>query len=135
MNLFSTKLNATAANLGLLILRLTAGGLMIHHGYQKLVNIDAMKEKFMNFMGLGVTTSIYLTIFAEFFCAIFLVIGLFTRFAAVALAITMFVALFIAHKGEAMGDGEMAAIYLGMYVAILIMGPARYSVDGLISKK
>lgn len=135
MNLFSTKLTATATNLGLLLLRITAGGLMLHHGYQKLVNADAMKQKFMNFMGLGVSTSVYLAIFAEFFCALLILIGLFTRLASIPLIVTMCVALFMAHNGEMFGDGEMAAIYLGMFLTLLIMGPGRFSVDGLISKK
>lgn len=135
MNLFSTKLTATATNLGLLLLRITAGGLMLHHGYQKFVNADAMKQKFMNFMGLGVSTSVYLAIFAEFFCALLILIGLFTRLASIPLIVTMCVALFMAHNGEMFGDGEMAAIYLGMFLTLLIMGPGRFSVDGLISKK
>ena len=54
----------------------------------------------MNFLGIGSTTSLVLVVFAEFFCAIFLVMGLFTRVTAAILAIVMAVAVFKAHNQE-----------------------------------
>lgn len=135
MRLFSTKLNINATSFALLILRVTFGTLMIaNHGYKKLAGFDTLKHKFMSFMGLSPTLSLSLAIFAEFFCAVLLILGLFTRFAALALAVTMFVAFSIAHKAELFGDGEMAAIYLATFVALFLTGPGRFSIDNLISK-
>ncbi|HVK46231.1 MAG TPA: hypothetical protein VM488_00275, partial [Pseudobacter sp.] len=59
------------------------------------------------------------------------VIGLFTRFAAIPVIIVLCVALFSAHKGLIFGEGEMAALFLGGYLAILIVGPGKISVDGM----
>jgi len=130
----SIKYSAGAFNVALLILRLAAGILMMNHGYQKLVNFAQYKTQFMSFLGLSPTISLSLAIFAEFFCALFLVIGLFTRFACIPLIIAMSVALFKAHNGEVFGDGEHAALYLATYVTILLVGPGRVSVDGMMGK-
>lgn len=130
----STQYNATTYNLGLLILRLSAAGvILMNHGYQKLVNYGTMKDKFMDFMGLGTTVSLSLSLFAEFFCALLLILGLFTRFAALFLVINMGVAFMLAHGGS-FADGELPFLYLAIFVAILLMGPGRISIDRMIGK-
>jgi putative oxidoreductase len=43
----------------------------------------------------------------------------------------MLVALFKAHNLDFMGDGEMATLYLGGFLTILILGPGKISVDGM----
>jgi putative oxidoreductase len=93
-----------------------------------------MQHKFINFMGMGTTASLALVVFAEFFCSMFLILGLFTRFAAIPLIITMCVALFKAHNGEVFGDGQTATLYLTGYIVLLLVGPGRVSVDGMIAK-
>lgn len=132
--LMSTSYSAGAFNFGMLLLRLAVGALMINHGYGKLVHFAEMKSQFMNFLGLGQTFSLVLVVFAEFFCSVFLILGLFTRLSAIPLLITMAVALFKAHKGEVFGEGEMAALYIAAYLTILILGPGKISVDGMTGK-
>lgn len=80
-------------------------------------------------IGIGETASLALAVFGELVCAALLTLGLFTRFALVALVITMLVAVFGAHKGEILGDGEHAFLYLVAYVALLITGPGKFSAD------
>lgn len=121
-------------NLAMLVLRLAAGGLMIPHGYSKLVHYSENKGTFMNFLGMGSTVSYTMLIFAEFFCSIFIVLGLFTRLALVPLIIAMSVALFKAHKGEVFGEGAEAAFFLASYVVLMLCGPGKVSVDGMINK-
>lgn len=130
----STHYSAGAFNFGMLFLRVTAGALLMGHGYDKLVNFAKYKGQFMSFLGLGQTTSLALVVFAEFFCALFIIIGLFTRLAAIPIIVTMCVALFKAHNGQIFGEGEMAMLYLACFVTILLMGPGRVSVDGMIAK-
>lgn len=132
--LTSIHYSAGLFNFGMLILRLTFGVLMIKHGYDKLIHFDEMKLKFFDFLHLGMSTSLCLTIFAELFCALFLVLGLFTRLAVVPLIICMGVALFQVHNTDVFGDGQEATLYLTAYLMILFTGPGRISVDGLISK-
>lgn len=132
--LISTHYSSIAFNLATFVLRVTLGVLMVPHGYTKLVNFTKKQNEFMNFMGLGSTTSLILVIFAEFFCAIFLAMGLFTRLAAGILAFVMAVAVFKAHQGQVFGDGEIGMLYLSGFLSILLIGGGRASLDGLLSK-
>ncbi len=132
--LLSTKYSAGAFSAAMLVLRLGTGLLMMNHGYDKLIHFGSMHNKFMNFMGIGTSLSLALVIFAEFFCSIFLVLGLFTRLATIPLMIVMGVALFKAHNAEVFGKGELPALYLATYFVLLLVGPGRVSVDGMVGK-
>ena len=132
--LLSTKYSAGAFNTAMLLLRLGLGILMMMHGYGKLVHFGDMQHKFMNFMGIGSTMSLALLVFAEFFCSLFLILGLFTRLACIPLIIATCVMVFKAHNGDVFGDGETAALYLTGYIVLLIVGPGKVSVDGMIGK-
>lgn len=132
--ILSTKYSAGAFNFAMLVLRLGLGVLMLSHGYSKLIHFNGMKGSFINFLGLGPTLSLTLDIFAEFFCSIFLILGLFTRLAVIPILIAMSVALVKVHHGELFGAGERATIYLACSITILFCGPGRISVDGMIGK-
>jgi putative oxidoreductase len=132
--ILSTKYSAGAFNFAMLVLRLGLGVLMLSHGYTKLIHFNEWKGSFINFIGLGSTLSLCLDIFAEFFCSIFLILGLFTRLAVIPILIAMSVALFKVHHGHLFADGERAAIYLACTITILFCGPGKISVDGMIGK-
>jgi putative oxidoreductase len=130
--LFSTKYSDNTLSLSLLILRLTLGGLIIPHGYQKLMTFASKSSTFPDFYHIGHSTSMALVIFAEFFCGILVVMGLLTRLACIPLIITMVTAVFFAHNGKIFGDGEHAALYLGGFIVLLFAGPGKASLDRLI---
>ena len=132
--LLSTGYSAYAFNLALLILRVGAGGLMIHHGYDKLINFGQKSSHFMQFLGLSSTFSLALAVFAEFFCSIFVMLGLFTRFACVFLLVSTFVAVSEAHKYDIFGKGELVSLFFVVFLSILIIGPGKISVDGMMNK-
>ena len=132
--LFSTKYSAGAFNTALLILRFVAAGLMIRHGYIKIISFNIEVTKMISLFGISPKICLLLVIFAEFFCSILLIIGLFTRLACIPLVITMAVALFIKHDGHFFGDGQIATIFLACYAAIFLLGPGRISIDSMIGK-
>jgi putative oxidoreductase len=133
--LLSTKHNATSINLGMLLLRVGLSVIMMHHGYNKLVNFGTLQGDFMNFMGIGKTLSLALVVFAEFFCSLFLMIGLFSRLVTVPLIVTMAVAFFKAHDAQLFDKfGQVPALFLMGYVVVLLCGPGKFSVDGLMGK-
>jgi len=132
--LLTTNYSAGAFNMAMLLLRLVAGILMMNHGYGKLAHFTDTAQHMPTFLGINSTIVTALVVFAEFFCSLFLILGLFTRLACIPLIIAMCYALFKAHKGEFFGDGEMAALYLGTYFTLLIVGPGKVSVDGMIGK-
>jgi putative oxidoreductase len=133
--LLSIKYSATAFNISFLVLRLVLGlSMCINHGYGKLVNFSDKKDSFVDFLGIGSTTTLALVVFAEFFCSIFIAIGLFTRFTVIPLIIAMGYAFFVAGSGDLFDKGELAALFLSGYFALLLCGPGRISVDGVINK-
>ena len=130
----SVKYSAGAFNTAMLLLRIVAGGLMLKFGFEKLVGFEAKSATFMNFMGLGSKVSLALVVFAEFFCSILVILGLLTRLACIPLIITMCVALFVALNGDVFGKGQSAVLFLTAYTVLLLVGPGRASVDGMLSK-
>ncbi len=133
--LFSTKSSDTAFTIATLLLRLGAGCLMlVNHGLDKLIHFSDKASRFSDPFQIGSTTSLALIVFAEFFCAAFIVLGLFTRIAAIPLIIGMGVALFYSNKGQFFGDGEYAGLYMVCFLVILLLGPGKLSLDRFIGK-
>lgn len=131
--LLSINYSATAFNISFLLLRLVFGiSLCVNYGYDKLVNFADKKDHFVNLFGIGSTTTLVLVVFAEFFCSIFVAIGLFTRFTVIPIVISMGYAFFVAHNSTLFAKGEVAALYLTGFFVILLCGPGKASVDGLI---
>lgn len=137
MNYFtSIKSNPVINDIVLFVVRIFVGFAMISHGFPKLMKLVGDKEiEFFDFLGLGAQNSLFLAVFAEFICSIFIILGLFTRLAVLFLMITMAVAGLVVHGADAFGDREMSLLYLANYIMIFAFGPGKYSVDGMISKR
>jgi len=115
-----------------LLLRLFFGGMFIYYGYGKLANYNEILPMFGDIIGIGSKLSFNLVIFGEFFCGIFIALGLFTRFAIIPSFITMVVAFFVAHGADAFADKIPAFTYLVLSLPVFILGSGKYSVDALI---
>lgn len=134
--LFTTGTNDWKLDLGILIIRVAVGAFMLTHGYPKLVRLFSGEEiRFADPFSLGPAPSLALAVFAEFFCSIFIVIGLGTRLAAIPLIVTMSVAAFVTHGADPFGRKELALLYLLFYVLLLLIGSRRYSMDRLLFGK
>ena len=88
--------------------------------------------KFPDPLGVSAEVSLGLTVFAEVACAILIVVGLCTRWAAFILAFTMCVAAFVIHGDDPLAKQEKALLFLAMYSSITVLGPGRFSLDHLI---
>lgn len=131
LNLLRLSFVPKSADFGLLVLRLGFGlPMLLLHGWPKIGKFATMAPHFQYF-GLPPEVNLGLVIFAEVVCAGLLVMGLFTRFAALVLTINMSVAFFIAHAAAFTGEkpGEMAYLYLIAYVVNLAAGPGKFSAD------
>lgn len=119
-------------SLGLLILRIGFGATMaIRHGLPKLMGFADQMHTFPDPLGIGSTLSLSLAVSAEFLCAIAVVIGIFTRVAAVPLIITMAVAFFIVHGSDPFGKKETAFLFFLGFSTIFSCGPGAYSADNV----
>lgn len=118
---------------GLLFIRL-ACAFMLLHGWGKLDDFYDGASEWPDPFHVGPVFSKGLTVFAELFCTIFVVIGLFTRFALIPLIICMLVIVLVVHNGDPLGDKESALIYLLMYLSLLVAGPGKYSLDRMLRK-
>jgi len=121
-------------SLAVLVLRLSFGFLMIPHGYDKLQEFLAGNHDFPDPLHVSPLVSHGLTVFAEFFCSILLVLGLFTRPALVILIGCMAIVSFSIHGSDPLGDKEHALLYLFAYLSIFLTGAGKYSIDEKIFK-
>lgn len=131
--LFSIKYSDNGITFATFLLRLALGGLIIPHGYSKLINFASKSSTFSDPFHIGHPTSMALVIFAEFFCGVFILLGLFTRLACIPLIITMAVVVFYIHKGDFF-EAEKPALFLAGYLALVFTGPGKVSMDKLIGK-
>jgi len=120
---------------GKLILRLIGGGFMLTHGIPKLMKLLSGDMAFANPLGIGESASLVLTVFAEFICALLILIGYKSKWASIPLMITMLVAAFIVHGGDPWKKKEMALLYFAIYMGIFFLGSGKYSVENLLKKK
>jgi putative oxidoreductase len=133
--LLSTAYSDGAFNFALLVQRALAGMLLlIGHGLPKISNFSELSSGFYDPLRIGHRNSLILVILAELFCSMLLVLGLFTRIVAFIIVFNLSVAVFIYHHGQPLKNYELGAIYLVNVFTIMIVGPGRISVDGMMGK-
>jgi putative oxidoreductase len=148
-----TTMNDRNLSIGLLILRIGIAGYLITHGWGKVQMILAgQHEMFGDPVGLGSQLSLWLVAFAEFACAILVLIGAATRLAAIPVVIAMAVAAFVAHGSDpwTMQEAAMrffsgaskswaskqpALMFAVVFLTLVFTGAGRYSVDALIARQ
>ena len=108
--------------------------MLFNHGFNKLANFSELAPTFADPLGMGHELTLGLVVTAEVLGALLLVVGLFTRLAALVLVIDMFVAFLMVHKSELTGqnNGELAFLYLAGYVIILMAGGGFFSLDTVV---
>ena len=134
-------------DLSALLLRVTVGLVFIPHGYSKLFGENGPAAFAQDVTSYGLPSFLgYAAAYAEFFGAILLVVGLLTRLDAFLLACTMFVATFVVQLPDALHDIQPGTIKLfavmrgielpvtlfAAALAIMLIGPGRFSLDSLL---
>lgn len=124
---------AHRGSIAVLLLRLVAGVAFLFHGWPKIQDPMHWLDKAPN-PPPGFLQA--LAAVAEFGGGLGLVLGLLTPIAAIGIACTMAYAVFFhVRNGDpfvskgAGGSYELALVYLTLAVAVLLIGPGRYSVD------
>ena len=125
-------------SLGLLILRVAVGSMLIHHGYEKLANIDNFADAFVRPLHLPFPIAAsYLAAFSEIVGSWMLITGLGVRFGALAISGTMTIAIYhaIVTSGFNIYLLELLVLYLGSAVALILNGGGLFAFDHLIMQR
>ena len=117
----------------LLSMRLLFGILLLLHGFDKLLDFSAYEATFPNPLGIGSGLSLVLVLFAELFCSLAFIVGFFFRLAVLPMIFAIGVAFFVTHDSS-LAQGELAFIYLAIFLMLATTGPGIYSADYFISK-
>lgn len=130
---YPTILNLAKVDFALLFLRIGVSALLLIHGVPKVIDLfDGGGIHFMDPIGIGEEASLALSTFAEFICAILIILGLGTRFAAVVIIINMFVAVFFQLSAESLLDSfpkQLALLFLICYLFLFYAGGGKFSLD------
>lgn len=134
---------AAVSDLWYPLIRVSIGAILFMHGWAKLTGMGAAGVAgFFGKIGLPMPDLLaYAAIFLETIGCICIVIGLFTRFFAAALAIELLIAMLTVHWASgfyvtAAKSGVEYVLFLGIVMfAIALRGGGPYSVDRLIGKE
>ena len=132
--LFPQYLRGKGVSLLILVVRIVFGVLFFTHGLDKMMNFAELVNVYPSVLGFGSYMTLMVTIFCEFCCSLFLIAGLLVRLMTVPMIIAMGVAFFDIHDAL-LPEGELALIYLIVFIILFITGPGCFSVDYLIDRK
>lgn len=130
-----------------LLVRLTAGGFLLIHGIQKVTGSSIVGFAANSLARRGIEPSLplaYATFFLETVGALCLILGLFTRFFAVAIGIEFLLIVFNAHWGMGLkdfpwarpGGGWEYPLFWGLIIAaIALRGGGPYSLDRRLGRE
>ena len=122
---------------GFLVLRLCVGVLLIHHGFEKLNDIENFANAFVRPLHLPFPIFLsYIAAFSEIAGSWALIIGLGARLGALSIVGTMTIAIYhaIMTSGFNMYLLELLGLYWGGAMCILLNGPGMFSIDEIIKR-
>ena len=120
-----------------LVLRVFTGALLIHHGFEKLNDINNFADAFVRPLHLPFPVALsYLAAGSEIGGSWLLILGLGTRLGASAILGTMSVAIYhaIATSGFNIYLLELLALYFASVFSIILLGPGMFSADYLLNE-
>ena len=122
---------------GLLILRISIGTMLIHHGYEKTADIQNFADAFVRPIGLPFPIlSSYIAAYSEIYGSWLVIVGLFTRFASLSIVGTIGVAIYhaIVTAGFNIYLLELLILYMGGSLCILLLGSGDFAIDRFLRK-
>ena len=122
---------------GLLILRISIGTMLIHHGYEKTADIQNFADAFVRPIGMPFPIlASYIAAYSEIYGSWLLIAGLLTRFAALSIVGTIGVAIYhaIVTAGFNIYLLELLVLYMGGALCILLLGGGDFAIDRFLRK-
>lgn len=128
--------SSRALQVSMTLLRVVAGVVMIHNGLDKLGNVESFAQAYVSVIGLPFPIFFtYVAALTELLGAPLLVLGLFTRPAALGLAATMAIAMYhhVKVAGFSIPYLELSALYFVVFQFFTVAGASLFSADALIT--
>ena len=125
-------------SLGFLLLRLSIGIMLIHHGYEKLDSIENFADAFVRPLHIPFPiTMSYLAAFSEIGGSWLLITGLGARFGALAIMGTVSFGIYhaIMTSGLNIYLLELLVLYWGGTACVVLNGGGKFSFDHLIKER
>ena len=122
---------------GLLILRLSIGTMLIHHGYEKTADIQNFADAFVRPIGIPFPIlASYIAAYSEIYGSWLLIVGFLTRFASLSIVGTIGVAIYhaIVTAGFNIYLLELLILYMGGALCILLLGGGDFALDRFLRK-
>lgn len=132
-----SRTSPASQSAGLLTLRLFAGfSLFLKHGLEKLTGYSTMVQHFPNPLHIGAHVSLAFALLSDGICSVLVMLGLVTRFASAVILINLLTAFFLVHHAALVSNAhvELVWVYIGVFLAILIAGPGRFSIDAQFAR-
>lgn len=131
------EIGAAKSDTAKLLLRLALGLLILLHGISKIRGGPGFILDVVDKAGLPEPFG-YLVYVGEVLAPLLVIVGLWTRAAALVIAINMVVAILLVHTGQLLqlSDSggwalELQGLYLVVPIAIALLGAGRYSLGGI----
>ena len=123
-------------SLGLLIIRLTVGGLMLFHGIAKIMHPESLGFIVGALAGHGLPSFLSYGVYVgEVLAPLLLIVGISSRYAALVVVINMLFAVLLVHGGDLFSLNEhggwrleLQAFYLLGGLAIVMLGSGKFAV-------
>ena len=140
--LLNAKFVPTNVDTGLLLLRVGTGFILfMRHGWEKVSRLTLINPTFPDPIHVGHSVSWTLAMLSDGVLSLLVILGLGTRWIALYSFVEIFIAWSFVHhfsflgKSPAADHGELIALYLSAFLALMVTGSGRYSLDAALDKE
>lgn len=117
-------------DLGLLFLRVSSAAFLIGvHGLPKLLNYKVQLQIIEDPFHIGANATLMCAIFAEVFCPLLIIVGIFMRLACLPILSVLWIALLIVHPQWSIEEGQFGWLLLILFTSLFITGPGRLALN------
>ena len=132
----------TYSNLSRLFLRLFAGVMFLQMGVRQMLHLEEFAGSAVGAMGLTSDNALVAIIVVEIVCAVFIILGLFTRLSLIpSIGVMLYAETVMITATSVHGVAEQMFIFepgypvmfLGIFIYLLLAGPGKISLDYLLA--
>ena len=132
---FSFKPEFFSQDFTLLLFRILVSLSMINtHGLKKIKDFEGTIAHIPDPLGVGGEVSAIMAIIANIIAPIFIIFGFATRLAILPILAVTLMGFFIVHGNDPLAIRDVPAMYSLVFIALLLLGPGKYSIDHKIFK-